>query len=352
MQLRELAERIGAALEGDGAIDVTRVAGIEQAGPGEVTFLANPKYAAALAVTRASAVILDAQAPPAPCAVLRAANPYLAFARAAQVLAPPRTLPPGRHATAVVAADAVLGSEVAVGPFVVIGQRARIGARTALYPHVVVGDDAEIGPDCLIHAGVSIREACRLGARVVVQDGAVIGADGFGFAHRADGSHEKIPQSGPVVIEDDVEIGANTTIDRPAVGETRIRAGAKIDNLVQIAHGVTVGLNTLIAAQVGIAGSTAIGNDVILGGQVGVGGHLTIGDGVKATGQTGINNSIEAGRFVSGLPAIDNRQWGKAAVLFTRLPEYRRQLIDLERRLAALESAARAAAGSRSTPVP
>ena len=193
---------------------------------------------------------------------------------------------------------------------------------------------------------MSIREGCRLGARVVVQDGAVIGADGFGFAHRADGTHEKIPQVGPVVIEDDVEIGANTTIDRPAVGETRIRAGAKIDNLVQIAHGVSIGLNTLLASQVGIAGSTTIGDNVILAGQVGVGNHLTIGDGVKATGQTGINNSIEAGRFVSGLPAIDNREWAKAAVLFARLPEYRRQLIDLERRLAALE----AAAGSAATP--
>jgi UDP-3-O-[3-hydroxymyristoyl] glucosamine N-acyltransferase len=344
--LRELAERLGAALDGDGAIEVTRVAGIEQAGPGDVTFVANAKYAAAVATTRASAVILDPDAPAAPCAMLRIANPYLAFARAAQAFAPPRSLAPGVHPSAVVADDAVLEPGVAVGPLVVIGRRARIGAGSVLYPHVVVGDDAVLGSDCLIHARVSIREGCRLGARVVLQDGAVIGADGFGFAHRADGTHEKIPQVGPVVVEDDVEIGANTTIDRPAVGETRIRAGAKIDNLVQVAHGVSIGLNTLLASQVGIAGSTTIGDNVILAGQVGVGNHLTIGDGVKATGQTGINNSIEAGRFVSGLPAIDNREWGKAAVLFARLPEYRRQLIDLERRLAALE----AAAGSSATP--
>ncbi|MGD9904373.1 MAG: UDP-3-O-(3-hydroxymyristoyl)glucosamine N-acyltransferase [Vicinamibacterales bacterium] len=348
MQLSELAERLGAVLDGDGTIEVHRVAGIEQAGPGDVTFLANPKYAAALGATRATAVILDPSAPPAPCAMLRVANPYLAFARAAQAFAPPRTVPPGVHPTAVVAADAVLEPGVAIGPLVVIGQRARIGARTVLHPHVVVGDDAVLGADCLIHARVSIREACRLGDRVVVQDGAVIGADGFGFAHHADGTHEKIPQTGPVVVEDDVEIGANTTIDRPAVGETRIRAGAKIDNLVQIAHGVTVGLNTLLAAQVGIAGSTTIGDNVIFAGQVGVANHLTVGDGVKATAQTGINNSIAAGMFVSGLPAIDNRQWNKAAVIFGRLPEYRRQLIDLERRLAALEAAARA----DSTPVP
>jgi UDP-3-O-[3-hydroxymyristoyl] glucosamine N-acyltransferase len=349
--LAELAERLGAVLEGDGAIDVSRVAGIEHAGPGDVTFLANPKYAAAIATTRASAVILDPKAPAAPCAMLRVANPYLAFARAAQAFAPPRTLPPGRHPTAVIAADAVLGEGVAVGPLAVIGQRVRIGARTVIHPHVVIGDDAEIGPDCLIHARVSIREACRLGARVVVQDGAVIGADGFGFAHHADGTHEKIPQTGPVVIEDDVEIGANTTIDRPAVGETRIRAGAKIDNLVQIAHGVTVGLNTLLAAQVGIAGSTTIGDNVILAGQVGVANHLTVGDRVKATAQTGINNSIAAGMFVSGLPAIDNRQWNKSAVLFARLPEWRRQLLDLERRLAALEATAETA-GVPVPPVP
>jgi UDP-3-O-[3-hydroxymyristoyl] glucosamine N-acyltransferase len=348
MTLRELAERLGAVLEGDGAVEVTRVAGIEQAGPGDVTFLANPKYAAALGATRASAVILDPAAPAAPCAMLRIANPYLAFARAAQAFAPPRAVPPGVHPSAVVAGDAVLEAGVAIAPLVVIGRRAVIGARTVLHPHVVIGDDAVVGADCVIHARVSIREACRLGARVVVQDGAVIGADGFGFAHHPDGSHEKIPQTGPVVIEDDVEIGANTTIDRPAVGETRIRAGAKIDNLVQIAHGVSVGSNTLLAAQVGIAGSTVIGDSVIFAGQVGVANHLTVGDGVKATAQTGINNSIPAGMFVSGLPAIDNRQWNKAAVIFGKLPEYRRQLIDLERRLAALEAAARA----DSTPVP
>jgi len=348
MTLRELAERLGAVLEGDGAVEVTRVAGIEQAGPGDVTFLANPKYAAALGATRASAVILAPGAPAAPCAMLRIANPYLAFARAAQAFAPPRTVPPGVHQSAVVAADAVLEAGVAIAPLVVVGRRAVIGARTVLHPHVVIGDDAVLGADCVIHARVSIREACRLGARVVVQDGAVIGADGFGFAHHPDGTHEKIPQIGPVVIEDDVEIGANTTIDRPAVGETRIRAGAKIDNLVQIAHGVTVGLNTLLAAQVGIAGSTVIGDNVIFAGQVGVANHLSVGDGVKATAQTGINNSIPAGMFVSGLPAIDNRQWNKAAVIFGKLPEYRRQLIDLERRLAALEAAAR----TDSAPVP
>ncbi|MGE0814846.1 MAG: UDP-3-O-(3-hydroxymyristoyl)glucosamine N-acyltransferase [Vicinamibacterales bacterium] len=348
MTLRELAGRIGARLDGDGDAEVVRVAGLETAGPGDVTFLASAAYRAAVASTKATAVITGVHGPDAPCAVLRVADPYLGFALAAQALAPPSVLPAGRHPTAVVGADAVLGEAVGLGPYAVIGPGAQVGARTVVDAHAVIGAGAEIGPDCVIHAHVSIRERCRLGARVVVQNGAVIGADGFGFARRPDGTHEKIPQTAPVVIEDDVEIGANTTIDRPAVGETRIKAGAKIDNLVQVAHGVVIGARTLLAAQVGIAGSTTVGDDVILGGQVGVAGHIEIGAGVKATGQTGITNSIPPGLFVSGLPAIDNREWRKASILVGRLPELRRQLLELERRLAALERPA----GDADTPVP
>ena len=339
MTLHELAERIGARLEGDEHLVVRRVAGLETAGPGDVTFLASAAYAPQVAETRASAIILGVHGAAAPCAVLRVTDPYLAFARAAAALAPPSTLAVGVHPTAVVAPDARLGDGVGIGPLAVVGAGAVIGARTVIESHAVIGAATEIGPDCVIHAHVSIRERCRLGARVVVQNGAVIGADGYGFARRPDGSHEKIAQTAPVVIEDDVEIGANTTIDRPAVGETRIKAGAKIDNLVQIAHGVVVGARTLLAAQVGIAGSTTIGDDVMFGGQVGVAGHITVGDGVKATGQTGITNSLGPGLFVSGLPAIDNREWRKAAVLVGRLPELRRQLLEMERRLAALEGA-------------
>ena len=338
MTLHDLAARIGAELDGDGTIVVTRVAALDTAGPGDVSFLANASYAAQLAHTRASAVILGAGGGAAPCAVLRANDPYLAFARAAAALAPPSVLPAGVHATAAIAPDAVLGPGVGVGPFAVIGAGARVGARTVIGAHAVIGAGTEIGPDCVIHAHVSVRERCRLGARVVVQDGAVIGADGFGFARRADGTYEKIPQTAPVVIEDDVDIGANTTIDRPAVGETRIKAGAKLDNLVMIAHGVVVGARTVMAAQCGVAGSTTIGDDVMFAGQVGVAGHISVGDGVKASGQTGITNSVEPGRFVSGLPAIENREWRRAAVLFGRLPDLRRQLLDLERRLAALEA--------------
>ena len=224
-----------------------------------------------------------------------------------------------------------------IGAFAVIGSGASIGARTVVHPHVVIGDGAAIGPDCILHAHVSIRERCTIGARVILQNGAVVGSDGYGFAPRPDGTHEKIPQTAPVVIEDDVEIGANTTIDRPAVGETRIKSGTKIDNLVQIAHGVVLGKNVLLAAQVGIAGSTVIGDGVQFGGQVGVGGHLTIGDGVKAVGQTGITNSVDAGEFISGYPAIANSEWRRSSAVFRKLPEMRKQLRALEERLKKLE---------------
>ena len=313
------------------------MAKIESAGPGDLTFLANPKYASALAATRASAVIAGAGIADAPCAIIRSSTPYLTFARAAQALSPERRPEPGVHPQASVAADASVDPTASVGPFAVVGAGARVGARTIVHPHVVIGADTVVGPDCLLHAHVSIREGCTLGARVIVQNGAVIGSDGYGFAQRPDGSHEKIPQTAPVVIEDDVEIGANTTIDRPAVGETRIKSGTKIDNLVQIAHGVVLGRNVLLAAQVGIAGSTVLGDQVVLGGQVGVGGHLTIGDRVKAVGQSGITNSVDADQFVSGYPAIQNSEWRRSSAVFRKLPEMRRRLRDLEARLQKVE---------------
>ena len=339
MKLTELAGRLGCRLEGDGDIEITRVAGIETAGPSDLTFFANNKYAAELRTTKASAVILGENAAAAPCAMLRTKNPYLAFAKAMEVFAPPWAPAPGIHRLAFVADTAQVAADASIGPFAVIGDRARIGARTIVQPHAVIARDAQVGDDCLIHAGVSIRERVVLGNRVIVQDGAVIGSDGYGFARDADGSHYKIPQVGGVVLEDDVEIGANTAIDRPAVGETRIGRGAKIDNLVQIAHGVTVGARSLLAAQVGIAGSTTLEESVTLAGQVGVAGHLTVGKGVIATAQTGIPNSVDAGALVSGYPAIDNRDWLKASAIFRKLPELRKTIVDLERRIAELEKA-------------
>ena len=339
MKLRQVAERLQCRLEGDGEIEIARVTGLEQAGPGDLAFFANARYAAALRATRASAVILAEDAPAAPCAMLRSRNPYLSFAEALDLLAPPGRPHPSVHPLSAVGRDVVLGAEVTIGAFAVIGDGARLGSRVVVHPHAVVGPGAEIGDDSVIHAHASIREGCRLGRRVIVQDGAVIGSDGFGFVTRGDGTHRKIAQRAPVVIEDDVEIGANTTIDRPAVGETRIKAGAKIDNLVQIAHGVQIGEHALLAAQVGIAGSTVVGRRVMLGGQVGVSGHIELGDGVRATAQTGIPNSVEAGALVSGYPAIDNREWLKASAVFRRLPDLKRRVSELSDRLAALEAA-------------
>jgi UDP-3-O-[3-hydroxymyristoyl] glucosamine N-acyltransferase len=345
VKLRDLADQLGCRLEGDSDVEITRVAGLEDARPGDLTFLANPKYASLLRRTRASAVILLHGEGAAPCAMLRSDNPYLAFARAVALFAPDWRPAPGVHAMAAVAEDAALGRDVAIGAFVAVGAGARIGDRTVVFPNVTIGPGAVVGDDCVIHSNVSIRERVTLGNRVILQNGVVVGGDGYGFVRRSDGTHEKIPQVAAVVIEDEVELGANTTVDRPAVGETRIRAGTKIDNLVQIAHGVRVGRNVLMAAQVGIAGSTTIEDDVMFGGQVGVGGHLTIGRGAVAVGQSGVTNSLEPGSVVAGYPAIDNLEWRKASVIFRRLPELKRRIEELEARIAALISGTGAAGG-------
>jgi UDP-3-O-[3-hydroxymyristoyl] glucosamine N-acyltransferase len=237
VKLRELAERLDCRLEGDGDVDVVRVAGIQDAGPGDITFLANPKYEKLLRDTAASAVILREGALAAPCAMLRARDPYLAFARAVAIFAPSWKPVAGVHRLAAVAENATLGAGVSVGAFVAIGEGAVVGDRTVVFPNVTIGPAARIGSDCVIHSNVSIRERVTIGNRVILQNGVVIGGDGYGFVRRGDGTHEKIPQAATVVIEDDVELGANTTVDRPAVGETRIGAGTKLDNLVQIAHG-------------------------------------------------------------------------------------------------------------------
>jgi UDP-3-O-[3-hydroxymyristoyl] glucosamine N-acyltransferase len=350
LKLKEIAARLECRLEGDGEIDIRRVTGIEDAGPGDLTFFVNPKYAAALRTTKASAVILGDHAEAASCAMLRARQPYFAFARAVELFADPWKPAPGVHRLAWVSESAVVSDGASIGPFAVIEDGARIGARTIVHAHVTIARHASVGDDCTIHARVSLRERVRIGDRVVLQDGAVIGSDGFGFARRPEGGHHKIPQIGNVVIEDDVEIGANTTIDRPAVGETRIRAGTKIDNLVQIAHGVSVGRNVLLAAQVGVAGSTIIEDDVTLAGQVGVAGHITIGKGVVATAQTGIPNSVDPGSFVSGYPAIPNRDWLKSSAILRRLPKLRKLIASLEARIEALESRLGQAATSRDEP--
>lgn len=342
LTLRELADRLGCRLDGDGDQPITRVAALDAAGPGDVTFFSNPRYARALAATRATAVIA-ADDVPVPVAALRTKEPYVAFARALALLHPQPAPPAGVHATAVVGPGAVLGADVSVGPYACIGAAAVIGARTVIRAHVTVGDGAVVGDDCLLHPHVSVRERVTLGHRVVVQDHAVIGSDGFGFAADASGAMVKVPQIGTVVVGDDVEIGVSTAIDRPPIGATVIGAGTKIDNLVQIGHGVELGERVILVSQVGIAGSTTVGAGTVLAGQVGVAGHLTIGRGVRATAQTGIPNSLPDKAFVSGYPAIDNRDWLKASAVFRALPALRRQVAELQRRLASLEAAADAA---------
>jgi UDP-3-O-[3-hydroxymyristoyl] glucosamine N-acyltransferase len=337
LKLREIADRLGCRLEGDGAIEIVRITGIEDARAGDLTFFTNRKYAAHLKRTAASAVIAGDEVNGSPCAVLRTSHPYLAFARAVALFADDRRPAPGVHRLADVAPGASVDPTASVGAFVVVGDAAHVGARTILHPHATVAAGARVGADCVIHSHVSVRERVQIGDRVVIQDGAVVGSDGFGFARMPDGTHHKIPQVGGVTIEDDVEIGANAAIDRPAVGETRIGAGSKIDNLVQVAHGVTIGRNVLLAAQVGIAGSTTIEDSVTLAGQVGVAGHITIGKGTIATAQTGVPNSVDPGSFISGYPAISNRDWLRASAVFRRLPELRKAVAALEARLVELE---------------
>jgi UDP-3-O-[3-hydroxymyristoyl] glucosamine N-acyltransferase len=339
LTLLELAERLECRLDGDGAIEVSRVAGIERASAGDVTFIANPKYHSQLATTRASAVIVGDQVPrgDASVALLRTDNPYLAFARAVALLTNIDRPAAGIDPSSVIAEDARIAADASIGALVTVGSGAVVGARTIVHPLAVIGPGAVLGEDCVVHAHVSIRERVRIGDRVIIQNGAVIGSDGFGFVKLADGTHLKIPQHADVVVEDDVEIGANTTIDRPAVGETRIAAGTKIDNLVQIAHGVTIGRRVLLAGQVGIAGSTTLDDDVVLAGQVGVAGHLHLGRGVVATAQTGIPNSVDAGSFISGYPAIPNRDWLKSSAVFRQLPALKKRVSELEQKIRDLE---------------
>jgi len=340
MTLGELARQLQCRLEGDATREIVRVAGIEQARAGDVTFVDNPRYVPHLASTKASAVIVGdgiVVPPGAQFAVLRSKTPYVDFARAVTLFLPSSAPAKGIDTLSAIAPDAKIGADVSIAPFVTFGPGASIGARTILYPHVSVGAGASVGDDCLIHSQCSIRERAVVGNRVILHDGVVVGSEGFGFAKQADGTHLKIPQSAGVVIEDDVEIGANSTIDRPAVGETRIQAGTKIDNLVHIAHGVSIGQRVLLCAQVGVSGSAVVEDDVILAGQVGVAGHLRVGKGAMATAQSGIPSSVEAGEYVSGSPAIPHKDWLKASAVYKQLPALRQRVAELERRLSELE---------------
>ena len=322
MKLAQIASALNARLEnGSPDTEITGVAGIKEAAPGHLTFVANPKYAAAARTTRASAVIVADDFPAIPAAVLRSKNPYLAFARAIEFFYHPPKYAPGVHATAVIHPTAKVGPDAHIGPYVFIDEHVEIGKNAVLLAHVVIYQRAKIGDNFFAHAHAVVREHCRIGSNVILQNGVIIGADGFGFAKDDSGHWNKIVQSGPAVVEDDVEVQANACVDRASVGETHVARGAKIDNLVQVGHGSRVGEDALLCAQVGLAGSTEIGDKVILAGQVGVAGHCKIGDGAIATAQSGIPNDVPAGAVVSGYPAIDNKLWLRCSAVFNKLPE-------------------------------
>lgn len=329
--LKALAERLGADLhDGDPDLIINGLAGIETASAGQLTFVSNPRYAALARSTQASVILLDPSFPALATPTLRTPNPYLAFAHAAGIFYQPPAYIPGIHPTAVIAPSAIIGPGAHIGPYVVVMEHVIIGEDAVLLAHVVLYPHVHVGNNLLAHAHSIVREHCRLGDNVILQNGAIVGADGFGFAQDLNQPLGrrwfKIPQSGPAILEDSVEIQANACIDRASIGETRIQTGAKVDNLVQVGHGSTVGRDTLLCAQVGLAGSTKVGNSVTLAGQVGVAGHCTIGDGAVATAQSGIPGDVPPGKVVSGYPAVDNRQWLKSVVLLSRLPNLFRNL--------------------------
>jgi UDP-3-O-[3-hydroxymyristoyl] glucosamine N-acyltransferase len=341
MKLSELASALGCEIRGgDESIEIAGVAGMEQAGPSELTFLANPKYAHKLKHTRAGAVLVASPVEDVPAAQLISSNPYLDFARAAALYYQPPRPKPGIHPLAWVATSASIGESASIGPFAVVGENVFIGHNAILHSHVVIYEGASIGDDFYAHSHAVVREHCRIGNRVILQNGVIVGGDGYGFAKRADGTHAKIVQSGVTVIEDDVEIQTLTSVDRASVGETRVKRGAKIDSLVQVGHGCVVGEDNIICSQTGLAGSTILGKGVLLAGQVGVSGHLTIHDGAVVYAQSGVGHDVEAGAVISGSPAFEAREWLRAITAFPKLPEILRTIRQLEKRLQAVEKSA------------
>jgi UDP-3-O-[3-hydroxymyristoyl] glucosamine N-acyltransferase len=340
MKLRELAARLGCAIKGDGEIEITGVAGMENAGPTELTFLANPKYAPKIKHTGAGAVLVSQALEQAEPASVISSNPYHDFARALELFYQPPQPFKGIHASAAIAASARIGEGASIGAFAVIGEDVTIGRNATIHPHVVIYAGAQIGDDFLAHSHAVVREYCRIGSRVTLQNSVVVGGDGFGFAKTSEGTHYKIVQSGVTAIEDDVEIQTLSSVDRASIGETRVKRGAKVDSLVQVGHGCVVGEDNIICSQTGLAGSSILGKDVLLAGQVGVSGHLTIHDHAVVYAQSGIGGDVKEGAAVSGSPAFDSREWLRAITAFQKLPELVRTMRQLEKRLHKLEDAA------------
>ena len=345
MNLAEISERLGASLQGDGGIEITGVRGIEEAGPSEITFIANPKYSSLSRTTKAAAILVPVDFPEIPTPTLRLANPYFAFAQALGFFYQPPHYAPGIHSTAVVDATATIGADSHIGAYAVIGPQVKIGDHATILPHVVLYPGVRAGDYFFAHAHAVVREGCILGDHVTLENGVIIGADGFGFARDNDGNWQKIPQSGPVRVGNHVDIQANACVDRATVGATEIADGAKIDNLVQVGHGSKIGKNTLVCSQAGLAGSSVVGANAILAGQAGVAGHCELGDGVILTAQSGVSHDVAAGKMLSGSPAFDNRIWLRATAVFQRLPEVLRRLNNLEKQ-ALSQSAANSKEGT------
>ena len=342
--LAELAGRIGAEVEGDGAQRIEGVAALEDAGPAQLAFFSNKKYRRAFEQTRAGAVVVDADAKvPEGRTVLRARNAYLAFAKASTLFNPPREALPEVSPLAAIHPTARVHPSAQVMPLACVGPNAHVGARTIVFPGAHVAEDARVGEDCVVYHNVVIRERCVVGDRVILQPGCVIGSDGFGFALDMEGEgggprHFKVPQAGIAVIEDDVEIGANTCVDRATLGVTRVCRGAKVDNLVQIAHNVEVGPLSILASQAGISGSTKLGMGVVVWGQAGVVGHVSIGDRAMVLAQAGVGRDLEPGERVAGSPATPDTQWARNSAVFNRLAEMRRELRELEKEVERLRA--------------
>ena len=332
MTLREIARALGCELRGDGEVEIQDVAPVEDAPPGTLTFLADPRLAGKLAATRAAAVLLPPEAPDVPLPSLRAAHPYLAFVEALELFHPPRRTAAGVHPTAVIAPGARLGPGASIGPHVVLGEGVTVGRDATLHANVTIYPHCSIGDVFTAHAGTVVREGVRIGDRVTLHAGAVVGSDGFGYLPLPEGNR-KIPHLGTVVLEDDVEIGANTTVDRAAFGATVVGRGTKIDNLVMVGHGCRLGPHCLVAAQAGLSGSTTLGSRVMMGGQAGAAGHLTIGDAARIGAQAGVYQDIPAAGVYSGYPAMDARLWRRVSAGTRRLPALFRRLRDVERAL-------------------
>ena len=337
MKLKELAVRLGAELEGPGDIEIISAAGIDEAGPGQITFIAGKEYLKQLEQSRASAAFAPLGTPAMRLPLLRVKNPRLAFARTLELFFVKPYHPSGVSDQASIGRNVVIGKDPSVHPFVVLADDTRLGDRVTLYPGVYLGRGSVVDDDSIVYSNASIRENVRIGKRAIIHAGTVIGSDGFGFV-TDNGKHHKIPQVGGVIIEDDVEIGGNCTIDRATLGNTVIKKGTKLDNQVHVAHNVTIGEHCLIAGQVGIAGSSTLGNYVVLGGQVGVADHKTVGDRVMAGGGTAITTNIEPGQVIAGVNAMPLRDWLKVQVLLPKLPELRKMLMEQARQLEKMQA--------------